>query len=382
MCIIGVSAMGYSINERLQRAINRRNPFVTKAASVGGRTAVMDSAVESIMARNYSECHDSAAARMVLVAMSPVDEDCVAKSLEAGENVKKHLVDAFRKYEMQIPTFEYQGSVVANTQIKGASDIDLLVVNERSFKYDRDAILKAYSDSLVKSPPPTYTVRLEEMINWPSYNGNSLDDIRQQRRICEECLNNIYEECDLSKGKSVRILNKGLDQKVDIVNCIWFDDTLSVIQGRNKPYRGIQIYDKKTDRWTNEDYPFLKIQAINNRDNETRGNYKRLIRLLKTFKEDAEGCTHISSFDIYSLLYLMPVESYAAKHDTTLALELDQYLYAIVNQTIDPYSIKGIGCDEYVFRDKKEKFADLRQMFSDLHDVCKKLSRTSRIVYG
>ena len=200
MCIIGVSAMGYSINERLQRAINRRNPFVTKAASVGGRTAVMDSAVESIMARNYSECHDSAAARMVLVAMSPVDEDCVAKSLEAGENVKKHLVDAFRKYEMQIPTFEYQGSVVANTQIKGASDIDLLVVNERSFKYDRDAILKAYSDSLVKSPPPTYTVRLEEMINWPSYNGNSLDDIRQQRRICEECLNNIYEECDLSEG--------------------------------------------------------------------------------------------------------------------------------------------------------------------------------------
>lgn len=374
--------MSYTLEQRMARVLNRRNPYVAKSASVGAGVVTMDSAVESIVARNYSDYRDSAAVQMILAAMSPIDKNCVAKSLEAGEKVKNHLTAAFLGRGEQVPEFDYQGSVVANTQIKGASDIDLLVISDKSFMYDRKGISTAYSNSLVAVPQPWYTGRLKDMLDWQSYKGNSLSDIRQQRGICEACLATIYNECDLKKGKAVQILNKTLNQKVDVVNCIWFDNVQSVICDRKKPYRGIKIYDKKADDWTCEDYPFLKIEAINRRDEETSGNFKKLIRLFKTFKEDAEVCTHLSSFDIYSLVYQMPTATYANKSEIDAVMRFQQFLGEIATHAIDPLSIKRLGCDEFVFRDDKDKFNDFLTIYKDFLSICEGLKKRPQIVYG
>ena len=110
----------YTFDERLQRVYQRRNPWgisaaaswrtgAIKNASIANESFAIDEAIKST----------SSIERMVLTAMCPVDPECVRKSLDAGEKVKEFLKSAFTKRSLRVPTFEYQGSVVANTQIKG-----------------------------------------------------------------------------------------------------------------------------------------------------------------------------------------------------------------------------------------------------------------------
>lgn len=59
-------------------------------------------------------------------AMCAVDENYTRKTKEAGEAAKNHL-----KGELCNVSFEYQGSVMTDTHIRGASDIDLLVLCDK-----------------------------------------------------------------------------------------------------------------------------------------------------------------------------------------------------------------------------------------------------------
>lgn len=67
--------------------------------------------------------YDKDVVKYVKRAMSPVGEDYTKRTKEAGEAAKQRL-------RANIPnvSFEYQGSVMTNTHIRGASDIDLLVM--------------------------------------------------------------------------------------------------------------------------------------------------------------------------------------------------------------------------------------------------------------
>ena len=67
-------------------------------------------------------------AKYVKMAMSAVDEHYTAITKEAGEAVKKHLKD---EQQYMNVTYRYQGSVMTNTHIKGASDIDLLTFTNK-----------------------------------------------------------------------------------------------------------------------------------------------------------------------------------------------------------------------------------------------------------
>lgn len=62
-------------------------------------------------------------AKYVKMAMSAVDEHYTAITKEAGEAVKKHLKD---EQQYMNVTYRYQGSVMTNTHIKGASDIAIV----------------------------------------------------------------------------------------------------------------------------------------------------------------------------------------------------------------------------------------------------------------
>ena len=210
----------YTYDQRLERVLNRRNPWQRVAAareSFANEHIALDSAEMT-----------SSVERMVYLSMCPVDEECVKRSLEAGDRVKDRLRARFSALSKTSPSFEYQGSVVANTQIKGASDIDLLVINEQSFFWDSIGITHEWETARANVPVPPNAYKLKRLIDLPSYSGSATDDIAKQRKICEDCLASAYVDCDISNGKSIRILNKSLDQKVDVVNCLWFDNADSV----------------------------------------------------------------------------------------------------------------------------------------------------------
>lgn len=362
----------YTFDERLERVLSRRNPWPTTQFS--GRIALANARVFD------SAEFTSAVERMVYLAMQPVDESCVEKSKEAGERVKEHLKNKFNALEMPVPKFEYQGSVVANTQIKGASDIDLLVINEQSFYWDEFGVKKEWESVQRLTPIPTEEYKLKTVIDLPTYNGSGLDDVKQQRKVCEECLTAIYDDCNTRKGKSIQILNKSLDQKVDVVNCIWFDDARSIKHDDQYPYRGIKILDKVAGALMMPDYPFIKIALIDGRDGRTNGHYKELIRLVKTLKEDVGGCEVLSSFDIYSILYAMPESSYALLDGNDLVFALKKYLQVIAENRQVADAIKKLDCQEVVFKDDDAKFQAFRKVYEDLVAVCESLKNTQHRV--
>ena len=366
----------YTYDQRLERVLNRRNPWPKIAAareSFANEQWVFDSAELT-----------SSAERMVRLAMLPVDEECVKKSLEAGDRVKDRLRARFSALSKPIPAFEYQGSVVANTQIKGASDIDLLVVNEQSFFWDSIGVTKEWDTARMNVPVPPDAYKLKRLIDLPSYSGSAIDDIANQRKICEDCLTSAYADCDIRKGKSIRVLNQLLDQKVDVVNCLWYDNADSVKNDKRYPYRGVRIFDKSKNSWMPEDFPFIKIALMNYRDKLTNGHYKEMIRLIKTLKTDVGGCDELTSFDIYSVLYLMPQSDYAMRSGSDLVFALECFLREFVTDRTRADTMKQLDSTELIFKDKDLKFSAFKSIYADVCVLCEALrnAQRKRVVFG
>lgn len=366
----------YTFDERLQRVYQRRNPWgisavsswragATKNASIANESFAFDKAIEST----------SPIEQMVVTAMRPVDSECVRKSLDAGEKVKEFLKSAFAQKSLSVPMFEYQGSVVANTQIKGASDIDLLVINCASFGWDSVGIKKELDVEKTHVPMSSNGIKLQRLVNAPAYRGDSISDIKEQRSVCEECLKSIYSDCNVAKGKSIQILHKTYDQKVDVVNCTWYDNVESVIHDKQKPYRGIRIFDKRADRWMQDDYPFKKIHLMDERDKVTGGRFKGLIRLLKTIKADVADCEDLSSFDIYSIVYAMPMSEYSKLSGKELVYEVSRFINSIAANRNWADAILQLDCVESVFKGNEKKFRSLQALEKDLSEICIELRK-------
>ena len=369
----------YTYDERLARVYQLRNPWgpdtiatgrfaMNKRISLANESiAVLDEAIES----------SSPVERMVLTAMLPVDSECVRKSREAGEKVKEHLANAFCQKSLPVPEFKYQGSVEANTQIKSASDIDLLVINRASFGWDEPGIRKALEAEKTHVPMSSNGRKLEALYNAPVYGGNSIQDIKDQRAVCEECLRSIYTDCNVAKGKSIQVLHKTYDQKVDVVNCAWYDNVESVIHDRQDPYRGIRIFDKRADRWMQDDYPFKKIRLMDERDEMTKGRFKGMIRLLKTIKADVEACNALSSFDIYSIAYAMPLQNYGNVVGKELVYALSRFINALATDRKLANSVCQLDCKESVFVYEEKKFKSLQALKKDLSSICTELRKVA-----
>ena len=73
--------------------------------------------------------------KYITLAMNGVSPEYTNKSREAGEKVKLHLQDILLDVE-----YQYQGSVMTNTHIKGYSDIDLLVISNKFHTIDKQKI--------------------------------------------------------------------------------------------------------------------------------------------------------------------------------------------------------------------------------------------------
>lgn len=369
----------YTFDDRLERVYQRRNPW--GAPVIGAGRAVMNKgagiANESAAVCDEALKSSSSVERMVLTAMLPVDSESVKRSLEAGERVKERLREAFVRKSLSVPEFKYQGSVVANTQIKGASDIDLLVINCASFGWDAAGIGKALEAEKTHVPMSSNGIKLEAVYNAPLYDGDSIKDIKDQRAVCEECLKSIYTECNIAKGKSIQILHKTYDQKVDVVNCSWFDNVESVIHDRQDPYRGIRIFDKRADRWMQDDYPFKKIRLMDERDKMTDGKFKGMIRLLKTIKADVEACAALSSFDIYSIAYAMPIQDYGKVVGNDLVYAMTRFISSLAADRDLANAVHQLDCKESVFAYEEEKFKSLLALAKDLSAICIELRKVA-----
>lgn len=297
-------------------------------------------------------------------AMKGVEPEYTQKSYDAGERVKEHL-----SKKLSDVVFQYQGSVMTNTHIKGYSDIDLLTISDKFYTYDAPKIKQILESLEQKNRFGQASIqKMLKEVNSSPYEGNTLQDLRQLRIDNELILDDVYDICDTTKPKSIKIKNQSLNREVDVVISNWYDDVTSVINDKGE-YRGIQVYNKETNSKGNADFPFLSIKRINEKNSETNGRLKRMIRFLKNIKANSNQEIDLSSFDINAICYDIKVMKYQTFSFYELVPVMYNQLKEICTSQVKSDSIISVDGREYIFKYNQKKLDNLKLLLSEVEGI-------------
>lgn len=302
--------------------------------------------------------------RYVKYAMKGVEPEYTQRSKLAGERVQNHL-----KQNLTKVVYKYQGSVMTNTHIRGASDIDLLVITDTFYSFDRNSIQTVVNTDSLKVQ--LNSTQLQKLINELQGGGYStaLQDLRTNRIDSENTLLPIYDICDISHAKAIKITNKSLNRDVDIVIANWYDNITAVIRDKETDYRGIQVYDKLNNRKGSADYPFLSIKRVNERSSTTGGRLKRMIRFLKNIKVDSTATIKLTSFDINAICYDIEISKYSDKNFYELVPIVYLQLKSLSENETIANTLKSVDGNEFIFRGNSEKLESLRNLMNEIDNI-------------
>lgn len=302
--------------------------------------------------------------KYVRYAMKSVEPEYTQKSRLAGERVQNHLKD-----NLSDVVYKYQGSVMTNTHIKGASDIDLLVITDTFYTFDRDSISKVLSTASLRSK--LYSSQIDKLENQLKGGGytNATEDLKKNRTDSENTLIPIYDICDVSHPKAIKITNKSLKRDVDIVIANWYDNVTAVLKDKDSDFRGIQVYNKASNTKGKADYPFLSIKRINERSKETNGRLKKMIRFLKNIKADSNLEIKLSSFDINAICYDIDINKYSSKSFYELVPVIYLQLKSLSNNAQHSNDLISVDGNEFIFRNDSSKLNSLRNLMTEIDSI-------------
>lgn len=302
--------------------------------------------------------------KYITLAMNGVSPEYTAKSKEAGQNVQGHL-----KEVLSDVSYKYQGSVMTNTHIRGNSDIDLLVITEKFYSFDRDGIQETLNNYSAKQHFSNSQVEKLSMELQGGGYYSALDDLKFNRVQSELKLLRVYDICEITKPKAIKITNQNLKRDVDIVIANWYDDVNSIVNDKNIDYRGIQVYNKDYHSKGKADYPFLSIKRINEKSVLTGGRLKKMIRFLKNVKADSQLNITLSSFDFNAICYDINISKYYDVNKYDLVPIIFKQLYSLSVSEFHSNNLKSVDEHEYIFRDNPEKLNSLRNLMNEVNKV-------------
>ncbi len=307
----------------------------------------------------------------IRIAMKGVEPEYTQRSKDAGERVKEHL-----SKRLSDVVFKYQGSVMTDTHIKGYSDIDLLTICDKFYTYDAPKIKQILESVEQKNRyRQTSIEKMVKEVNTSSYQGNALQDLRKIRIDSESILEDVYDICDTTKPKSIKIKNQSLNREVDVVIANWYDDVTSVINDKGE-YRGIQVYNKETHSKGNADFPFLSIKRINEKSADTIGRLKKMIRFLKNTKANSNQEIDLSSFDINAVCYDIEVVKYQTLSFYELVPVIYNQLKEICTNQTKADSIISVDGREYIFKYNSRKLENLKLLLAEVEGIFVDLKNT------
>jgi hypothetical protein len=227
------------------------------------------------------------AVKYAIGAMQAVDVEYTQKSYEEGNRVRDQLLSGLNAAGTTVE-FDYQGSVPLDVHVRGNSDIDLLVLHDGFVTVDQAASAK---------------------YNYTTLGGSATDELKTLREQCIDVLSRRYwgANVDTSSSKAIALSGGSLRREIDVIPSHWHD-TLEWKQTRDKRYRDIYILDsKKGERIKNR--PFMHIALVSEKCQQFRGSLRKVIRLLKNLRYDADTDIGFSSYDIAALAWHMQPRS-------------------------------------------------------------------------
>lgn len=318
-------------SKKLENLKARRQDSITKSFSV----------TESFNKRAYGSSTTYA-----LEAMEEISREYTNNTYKQVERVQNQLKPGLKEYGIDVE-FRYQGSVPVNTHIKLYSDIDLLTIHQRFYSLEPPLV-------------PAYP-----------YNGDPLADLKDMRIKTFRILDTVFTACDIDdKGsKALTISGGSLNRKIDIIASNWYN-SVSYDKYTLETNRGINILDRDNNRRITN-YPFLHMYYINEKDQQVGGNEKRLIRLLKSIKADADEDIKVSSYDIASLVYRMDNALLVTTKNERVRLlqNCNHYFSKLLNNSVLRDSLYVANGTRKIFASDGVKVAELAKLNKELESL-------------
>lgn len=321
----------------------------------------------------YNRLKEPEAVTYLISAMQPIDPELTQLIITEANRVRDPLNNGFPLVGVNA-SFDYQGSVTNDTHILAFSDVDLLAVNENFWD--------------VETVQPGGTV----------YGGDTTADMRSMRMSSVLILRRQFptSRVDDSNSVAVKIEGGSLKRKVDVVPCIWWH-TDKYLKSRDKEDKGIKVFNNATaKRIPNK--PFLHNARVDQRDNGVGGNLRRVVRLLKSLRYDANlragsEKVEISSYDITGIAFNMADGLLTAPRDQAVRLavhtlgflhelEVDPVLRAAIEV---PNGMRKVFCAEGATLDGLKQLKG--ELVGLLSDVANNVNRSfeklaeARVVY-
>lgn len=319
--------------------------------------------------REYLNVTGNRILEYIKLSMQGVGKEYTDKSIQAGEAVKNHLSSV-----LSFVNYEYQGSVMTNTHIKGNSDIDLLVISNKSYFFDYDIGLKYKEAISYFNLNETQKQRVSTHLNATSYSGDTLQDLRNNRIESESKLKFVYTIFNNAKAKCIQITNQNLHRDVDIVIASWHKTFEGIKEASNKKNK-IKIYDYHQHELGRVESPFISIELINSKDSRVNGRLKKMIRFIKTIKADSDVDINISSFDINAICYNIPEYKYQDKIYYELVKVIYDEFCKIITDENYRNTIKSVDGSESIFYGKEDKMSRLQQIVIEIDQLRKDLDK-------
>jgi hypothetical protein len=300
----------------------------------------------------YERIHEDDAVRYAIGAMQPIDSEYTKNTYLESERVQNQLTGGYKAIERRVE-YEHQGSVTSDTHIKAHSDIDLLVLETRFVSLEHP---------LQPSSP---------------YQGEPLQDLFELRATAEKTLCNAYPAAnvDCSGAKAVALSGGSLRRKIDVVFASWLD-TPEYKNGLGDHYRGVSILDKnEKKRISNK--PYLHNQRIDARDAAEGGSLRKVIRLLKSLKYDADQPVSFSSYDIAAVAWAAPDNHWATPYSQDLLLveHACNWLDYLVQERIYAATLSVPNATRKIFCDQGASFGGLEELRRELHGLLKDIKQ-------
>lgn len=275
-------------SDRLDALKNRRtdSELIKKAYSADSYEVLLES---------YDNLNETKLIKYIVGAMMPVDLKYTNKSFGEGERVKNHLQNLIRVDRGL--EFKYQGSVTNNTHIKAHSDIDILTIH--------NGFITLEKPQHVSSP----------------YDGNPIHDLCCLREDSFRLLRTAFPAAtiDNSGAKSISLSGGSLQRKVDVVPSNWYN-TVKYAETMLDYFRGVMVLDY-ANKTRIANTPFYHNQLLEVKDQYTQSNFKKVVRLLKVLKADADVKIDLSSYDITALIYHMDNSNFLIHYSPLKLLE-------------------------------------------------------------
>lgn len=305
---------------------------------------------ESALSNSFEKADIPGNVKYFYESMRAIDAKYNAKTIEAANRVQSHLEEGLRLHFGR--DYRTQGSIKTETNIKVYSDFDLLTIIAR------------------------YVYLHPEVVNDSPYNESDPKlDIEQLREQSTTILKQKYDDVDTSGAKSIAIVNKALNRKVDVVFAYWYE-TNEYRNTHEEYYRGVQLFDFTT-RTRITDYPFAHIANVNYKGNSTNNGSKRGIRLLKNLKADADQPIDLSSFQLTTIVHSVEDENvkYAGPgSELSIAKSISRQMNTVIEIPTYRKQIKSPNGTEFPLSNDK-CVAEMKRLKEDLDTLIEDTER-------